>query len=482
MRISGFEHIGHITSFRLEKACGDHSVCTFIAAIRVGDEERCLGRAGQPLRVFWDMEEEERCLFSGKVEDVHIAKRLHTATVEVRALSLSAEEDTPHTRLWQSPKKKIGDVLAGGKLALTACELRLSKDLEALPYGLPILQDQESNFSFLQRMADYVGMPLWVEDTRSDKCAIVLSKFLSDRVHEIKDEEILRYAAAQGRTGERHLTLTLKNYLPFGAKVKLSPASDAYVICALQVALVHEIYEFCYALQPYVPWQYTSPPLPRRAKTVYLKGTVENNRDEQHQGRLQVSFQDADVQDMDKERMWIPYQSPYTGLSGGIVFLPDVGDKVNVVFTNEGMYATAARRENPLAEECQKVEEKYIGNNTGQRVFFREKELKIASHDYSVMLDDEKIALTAGESKITLTKETILLRQGTTELLLDGKGIYVKAGGNEMAWNEQGIIGRSRHAINLTTNGSVDISGGGGIAIDAKGAPLSLNGAVVNIG
>ena len=85
-------------------------------------------------------------------------------------------------------------------------------------------------------------------------------------------------------------------------------------------------------------------------KTVYLKGIVEQNKDPKNLGRIQVSFKESNIQDMDRERIWIPYQSPYTGLSSGIVFLPDIGDKVNIIFSNEDLYATSASRENALAD------------------------------------------------------------------------------------------------------------------------------------
>ena len=184
---------------------------------------------------------------------------------------------------------------------------------------------------------------------------------------------------------------------------------------------------------------------------------------------------------MDQEKFWIPYQTLYTGLSGGIVFIPDVGDKVNVVFSNENLYATSAIRENPLADECKKIIEKYIGNNSKRRIFFREKELKLASGENLILIDDEKIEIVIGESKMILTKDQVRLIQNKTELILDSKGAYIKTNDNEVAINNQGIIGKSKKQIDLDSQGSINIVGKNEVVVETK-SKLSLNGSVVNIG
>ena len=481
MRISGFENILHLDEFSVEKSCGAHSVCAFRASIKAEDEDAFLGRAGQDIQVLWDGEEKSKCVFSGRIEEVRLVKQLHSSLVEVRALSLSAAESVKeHTRIWQNPKKKLGDVLAAAKLELESCNLRLLKSLAAQNYALPILQNQESNFAFLLRIAGYMDIPLWVEDTKDGQAAVVLSDCLTETVCDIDAEDILRYEAVREQSGRKLLTLTLQKYMPFGSRVKIAGEAGEYVICGLRIELYREIYEFRCRLKPYSPWKYEAAPAPRLEKTVFFKGTVEDNRDGEHLGRVLVSFQDGAVRDMDKERMWIPYHTPYTGLAGGMVFLPDKGDEVNVVFSNEGIYAAAALRENAMAEECRKVDNKYLGNNTLQRIFFLNKALKIASGDFTIFMDEEKIELTAGASRITMTQEAITLKQGETRLMLDNKGTYIKAGCNEMAWNEQGIIGNSKKSIGLETQGKVDIAGKGSVKMTADGS-LSIKGSAVNI-
>ena len=483
MRIKGFENIYYLTEFTVTKSRDAHSVCTFCAAINPAEEDAFLALSGKEIQAEYDENEKPVCIFVGRVEEVRLRRTLHAAEIEVRAVSNSvAEDEEAHTRIWQNPQKKSGTVLSTAQLALIKTDLQLSKALVAQQYAPPILQNQETNFAFLRRIAAYMDVPLWVEDTKQGRGTIVLAETLSDAAHTIAEDDVIRYEATKRKQGRKEISLTLKKYLPLGAKVKIPQENGEYVICGLRVYFEHAVYEFCYRLEPYAPWKYEPYETNHLEKTLYLQGKVENNKDPENKGRIQVSFSKEQIQDMDQVRLWIPYQSPYTGTAGGIVFLPDVGDKVTVIFSNEGIYAASALRENVLAEECQKIEEKYIGNNTKRRIFFQEKALKIASGEHTVLMDDDKIEITVGESKITMEKDRILLRQGKTELTLEAKGIRINAVGNEMVWNEQGILGNTRKEIGLEAQGAVNIAGGGKINIQAKGAPLSLGGSVVNIG
>ena len=483
MRIGGFEDIFCLMEFNVNKRSNEHSVCTFCGSIDTEAESSFIKRIGQDIQVIWNEDERDICVFCGKVDNIQVSKLLHSSTIVVQATSFSAAEDEEiKTRIWQNPTKKFEDILSKSKLSLSKCELRLAKPLSSQQYSLPVLQNQETNFAFLRRIARYLDIPLWVDDTQKRKTCIVFAESLLDTTCDIETDEILRYKISKSLNGQSAIMMTLKKYLPFGSKVRLPKEAGEYVIDEMKIELVHEVYEFSYKLKPYVPWKYSVPQITHLEKTAYLKGTVKDNKDGKNMGRIQVSFNGNDVEDMDKEKMWIPYQSPYTGLAGGIVFLPDVGDKVNVIFSNEGLYATAAMRENELDGECHNVAEKYIGNNYKRRIFFKEKEMNIASGGNIISLDDEKITLAVGESKMTMTKETILLQQGKTELLLTDKGVYIRASGNEMVWNEQGIIGKSGKEIGLQSNSRINVIGNGDVNIEAKGSPLSFNGSVVNIG
>ena len=482
MRVSGFEKILYFTEFNLEKKCNSHSKCHFCCAIAMEAENSFLDRAWKEVQIFWDEEGKSICIFSGRIENVRVNKSLHSSSIEVLAKSLSINEDESiYTRIWQNPSKKFGDVLSKSLLELKNCDLRLSNSVNLTPYSRPILQNQESNFNFLRRIAEYLKIPLWIDDTKSGKGSIVLSELLSDSAYDIKSDEILRYSAIKDRSGQKFITVNLKRYLPFGAKVKISQESGEYVIHSLSVDFQHETYEFCYELEPYSSWKYDATSTQHLEKTVYLKGIVEQNKDPKNLGRIQVSFKESNIQDMDRERIWILYQSPYTGLSSGIVFLPDIGDKVNIIFSNEDLYAVSASRENALADECKNIVEKYIGNNFKRRIFFREKELKLASGENLILMDDEKIEIVIGESKIILTKDQVRLIQNKIELVLDSKGTYIKTNDNEVAINNQGIIGKSGKEIGLKSQGNVNITGNGKVVVDAK-STLSLNGSLVDIG
>ena len=483
MRIGGFEDIFYLTEFTVKKSSNEHSVCMFCGSVDSEAESTFFGRIGQDIQVIWEEREQDVCVFCGRVDNIQVSNLLHSSYIEVQATSFSAVEDEEtKVRIWQNPAKKFEDILSKSKLSLSKCDLQLDKLLSSQQCEIPVLQNQETNFAFLRRISGYLDIPLWVNDTKKGKGCIVLAETLLDKTHTVESDDILRYKISKSQNGQSEIAITLRKYLPFGSKIRLPKESGVYVTNEMEIDLVHEVYEFSYKLKSYAPWKYQPPQIAHHEKTVYIKGTVENNKDEKNMGRIQVSFKESGIEEMDEDKMWIPYQSPYTGLAGGIVFLPDVGDKVNVVFSNEELYATAAVRENMLDEECRNVEEKYIGNNYKRRIFFREKEIKLASRDHTISMDDEKIELIVGESKITMTKDKILLQQGKTEFLIANKGGYLKTDGNEMVWNEEGIIGKSSKGIGLQSNGQINVSGNGEVNIEAKGSPLSLNGSVVNIG
>ena len=144
-----------------------------------------------------------------------------------------------------------------------------------------------------------------------------------------------------------------------------------------------------------------------------MHATVKSVDDPEHRGRVQVAFDDKFIEDMDQSNpLWIEYRSPY----GGIVFMPDKGDALEVFFVNEEVYAVSTLRKNPLGAECQNVVEKYIGNNFEQRIFWKKKSLEMMSGKNKIVMDDRSIELTVGDSKIIMTDGKIKIVAGKIEM------------------------------------------------------------------
>ena len=156
MRIVGFESIFYLSTFAIDKQWSRHSICSFGGSVSPDSEKELLGRAGQDVQVFWEQSGKEHCIFSGRIKEVRVFRALHSLSVEVEARSHSViEDEAEHTRLWQNPKKKIGDVLASYRLPLSACTLQVADKLQKLAYPAPILQNKETDFSFLLRIQPF---------------------------------------------------------------------------------------------------------------------------------------------------------------------------------------------------------------------------------------------------------------------------------------------------------------------------------------
>ncbi len=406
MVIEGFEKIFYLREFFIRKNCNEHAVCEFKAEIGLEDWQKYFERAEKPLKVACEIEGKTQIIFSGKVDEVKLTKTLHSAAVEVRAISLSVfEDETRHVRIWQNPAKSFGDIISAQRLALKSCNLELDAKIQALKYPAPVIQNQETNFEFMRRLASYAEIPLWLDDTAN---LIKLAETLSATVEKISAKEIIYYTASRNR-GSRKISVTLKKYIALGTPIKIATDSADYVVEGVDIVKAHEDYQFHYRLAERKNWTPPQNLWTHNEKTIKLTGKVISADDPENRGRIQVSFAGAGVEDFDREKMWIGYSSPYVG----IVFLPDKGDMVDVFFSNEIFFICSSSRSASLPEECRNVAEKYIGNNSEQRIFWQKDALKLASGKNTVVLSKDKIEMTSGESR----------------LIIDSAGITIKTGG-----------------------------------------------------
>ena len=196
------------------------------------------------------------------------------------------------------------------------------------------------------------------------------------------------------------------------------------MITALELKTVHGADRFFYETEEYLPKKIEINPSPLE-KTIKFKAKILKNKDEKNLGRVQVQVIDAE--DEDKEKIWLPYRTPYAGKNGGIVFLPDENDLAELIFTNGEFFVCSAIRENPLQKECQNVSDKYIGNNTEQRIFWKEKSLEIMSFENKIYLDKNKIELTAGENKILMDENGISIQTPKNKISMNGNGIEMNS-------------------------------------------------------
>lgn len=474
MQINNFAKIEFLKAFELTKRTGEHSHLNFSASVVEMAAASCLECTGKIISV---ADEDNIPIFFGRVESVEVENSFVSSEIHVSCVSLSISADeNAKSRIFHNPDKKLSDVLNTSRLALESCNLQLSSDIAELKYSHVILQNAETNFQFITRLAKSIGQKFWVVDTIKP-ANIIMDSCVNKSAREIKRSQIIFERRA--KIGKCFKTFVKSDkFFDLGQVVTLEGEATEFVIAEVRISLEHESYIFCYELEENKP----SPPqisdAPIAARTLKLHATVKSTKDPKNLGRVQVSFDDTFLEDMDeKNPLWIPYRTPYSGKNSGIVFIPDEGDKVEVLFTNEEVFCATALRENPLAEECSKVSDKYIGNNSKQRIFFREKSLELYSDNYKIVMDERGIELTVDKNSIVLNKQGILLKTADSEISL----------AKDAAAHSSGKIELRSKDMELKADSKVKL-GGSEIAVEANssanvkaGSTLKLAGGKIEI-
>lgn len=467
MQIKNFAKIEFLTGFELTKHANEHSHLNFSASIVETAAESCLDCAGKIISVTTN---DNAPIFFGRVESVDVENSLGASKVHASCVSLSIlSDENIKTRIFHNPDKKFSDVLSDSRLSLESCRLQLSADLAALKYPKVILQNAETNFQFISRLAQNVGQKFWVVDT-IQPTNIILDSCTNKSAREIKREQII--SERRTKVGKHFKAFVkLKKFYDLGQVVKLEGSSKDFIIVGIKISLEHETYIFYYELEENKTASPKISDAPTLAKTVKLHAKVKSTNDPKNLGRIQVSFDDNFLEDMDeKNPLWIPYRTPYSGKNGGIVFIPDEGDRVEVFFTNEEIFCVSALRENTLAEECRKVAEKYIGNNSKQRIFLREKSLELHSDKYKILMDERGIELTVDKNSIVINKQGILLQTADSKISLAKDGVAHVSGKFELQAKDTeiksgGKIKLSGSDIALDGSGSTNINAGSNLKL-----------------
>ncbi len=414
MQIKNFAAIEYVTEFELTKHAGEHSRLNFVASISDGAADKFLAFTGKNISV---TTEDNAPIFFGRVESVEVENCVGAARVFAACVSLSILEDEEiKTRIFHNPDKKFSDVLNPARLSLKS-NLKVATDFSNLKYSPVILQNQETNFEFMARLAKNFGQRFWILDTL-EQANFFIDSSVNKSARKISAAKIV--SIRKKKVGNQFkFFVKSQHFFDIGQIVTLENTVGEFVIVGLKISLENEAYFFYYELEENKSAALQIPAAPFLEKTLKLHGKVKSTKDPKNLGRIQVTFDDKFVEDMDeKNSLWIPYRTPYSGKNGGVVFIPDEGDAVEVFFTNEEIYCAAALRENPLAAECQNVTEKYIGNNFKQRIFFKEKSLELFSDKYKILMNEKGIEITVGENSIALTEQGILLKTKDSKISL----------------------------------------------------------------
>ena len=304
---------------------------------------------------------------------------------------------------------------------------------------------------------------------------------ISNKVNKIEEKEIIEYKIKKSNYDYK-IELVLDKYLELGRVVQIGKNIQKYIIEQVIIRQVHNTNKYIYVLNLLENRRKEHSDIVYSGKTMKLKAKVTNIKDPENKGRIQVEFIEKNVEDMDKDlikRTWLAYNSPYSGKQSGIVFLPDIDDIVEVIFTNEEYYVGSTLRNKSLLAECQNVEEKYIGNNYKQRIFWKKDSLELFSFENKIIMNKDKIEISVGNNKLIMNKDLIVLQTEENQVLLGKDGLINKSK-KDIDLQGKNIKFGSEDKIQFEAKNKINIKGNSDINVKSSGT-LSLNGNKVNI-
>lgn len=385
--------------------------------------QKWLGRQGEILAVFTEGSGDTP-LFFGPVDKVSVRNFVAGSTVDIAAHSGAIAEKTPtRRRIFQKRGKKFGDILDAGRLGMNGCDLEIDRAL-AMQQCAPIVFQSESNFDFIRRLALATGRKFWVLDTIENNPGIAVKPYLDKTTKKFTEAMIFSICSTTSTEGRR-LELVSSEYCAPGRFATIPGLSEKYLVTDMTLTLENERDQYSYKLEEYVEKAQEFDG--RNENATFLPGTIEVADDPDHKGRVRFMVAPEFAEDEDDDREWLPWITPYAGTRGGMTFVPEKGDAAHLMLVGGKGAVQGAVHPDTLPEEARDVANKYLGNNYGERIIWKENSLELRSGESSIILTPDSIAIRLGDGVITLDREN-LRASVPGELEIKGKNISLAAG------------------------------------------------------
>lgn len=402
MMVTGFREIDGFREFHLRKQKNAHSVCTFTAGkgtCDVGDE-LFLGTINVYDCPDTDTPPMDALLMTGILQSVKCIEGYSEDRISVSIISRSVmlEKDI-RTRIFQSREKTCRDIFEYMCRDQEFQIICLKEDLREIRLEQPFLQIGETDMEFLCRIASQMDASVWIDDESDGIWQVRIGDRRGAFAIELDaadlmvlerelcfDEERLYFRVVRQWDGLRSLDI--------GRQVKIR--GKRYTIEEVNIDKQGQEYRYEYLASRRMEtgsfWQQTGT---RRHPVGHFTGTVTDNRDPENRGRVQVDFNSQSVEDIaDDDRLWICVAAVYAGDQGGILFIPDKGDLVDVLWDGREFLVTGVRRTKAISEAYRNVDEKRIVDGRGRSICFGEKGLLIRAGASAIQVRKDKVVVT----------------------------------------------------------------------------------------
>lgn len=385
MTVRGLEDMGQIRRIEIIKREGCHSICRVeIAAADEGYALWLRDKTGAAVTV----ENEEQILMRGVVKDIAGCVTYLGITLTVTVISSSSHLDkTAENRIFQSPDKTYRQVMEWLSSENVVIEI-LDQEFACKREPGVLIQNGETDFAFVHRIAKENGFSVFVDDTNRKKILIHIAKSVPGIVRDIPRREIktLEFAVSADETA---LKLRLNSLLDLGSLVRVD--GYEYVIMGCRLTEENGTVSCDYELRK---CSNRDREIRKNREAVRLGwGIVVSNEDPEHMGRIQVVFQDLE-DCVTGGFLWIPYLGNLTEKGGGVLLFPDRGECVEVLCQAGECVALGCVRTIPIDKDCQNTADRII-RLRGKKMVMKEELLSVSCGAARINLNEEAIQLQA---------------------------------------------------------------------------------------
>lgn len=403
MKITGFDNIERFRKFNLNKESGNHSTCSFSFVASEYDDYSSM--IGKEVKVI----DEYRDLCNGIVSGIQFSGNdvEDMITVDIHSVSVQMDEEK-NFRVFQKENQTYKEII-DEIISLYEMKIEIPVTYDEMKLEYPIIQLMETDYMFLKRMIKEAYGTKLITDVSSEKNIYCGHdehsnyQLMRDEVYEFHLSMDKKNRALEFTIRGDDLGQELRQYVNVGKKIVWKGVT--YIIESLSVKLIDSVYRYiCKGIEKnnIVPKQ------KEVGDNLLLTAKVAEVADPEHYGRIRLDFNNELVKDMTSEkRMWVHVLTPYTAEEGGFVFIPEIGDVVQVLWDGKAFVCLGCIRQKPLSEKYQDVELKQIGNLYGKNICFDKERLVINSDESKIELSDEEVKISVKQSNVVLTEKLI---------------------------------------------------------------------------
>lgn len=456
-----------IDELHIAKRFNTHTVCEMTVTIK----QESISSAYQKLNKAVTLTDDKgKVIFYGFISNLDM-KYGHNGVLRITALSSSVKTDIkPENRVFRNTEKSLRKIIEKVKSGSGSFEFRMEEDGKI---EHPVVQNDETDFQFIKRLASECGMYVIVTDNKTgDKAELIISKNKGngDVSVQLDKASSVRCIWDFHKCPDKviHGLVVISDVLTdTGNEVKVSGNGDeafnsTYI--AYEVDIYKKYNTVLCECKLYEPKNFPQPEPIVFSGEVHIDAVVTDNSDSKNMGRIKVEFVDEKFEDMDSDKeYWLPYRTPYSALKGsettGFVFIPDKDEPVDVIFSRDSFFAGECLRRKRSGKRTEEVkidsklekpdENKYIAT----------------IHDKQITFTKEKLELKAKENTVTLTDDDIVIKVGNNTIKLTEKEIEIKA--------DKNVITIDSSDIKIKSSADVDVEGGKQINIKGKKIDIS---------